>query len=401
MKHRIRAALLALTLILSLSAASHAADLADDDDARFAGRTLAGLTADFMQAHDLRDSQFAVSYCNPATGEYFGQNDLQMMIAGSTYKVPLNLYYYRQELDGTLEPDAYIARIGLTLDVAHERSLVYSDNDVSEGLLYNLGNFTAYKRDMLTLFSLTEDEVDDRYFYGNYYCTRMMTDALRVLYDGREDYAAMLDLMKRAYPETGYFRRDVQEYEVAHKYGSYEGAENDVGIFFTDEPFLLAVYTQDVAGEAVCAEYARLATDYNVYHAKAHRQQADDELAAEEAALAERQAEEERLQAEAEAAERAAQEAAARARQELAAEAAQAAAEAQPAEPQTPAQPDAAEPDAPQDIPTSVFDNLTWWMFAIAFGIALLGGGILHSLLRAPGRFEERAKKKYDHLGRK
>lgn len=401
MKHRIRAALLALTLLLCLSAAALAADPAEDADARFAGRTLAGLTADFMQAHDLRDPQFSVSYYNPATGEYFGRNDLQMMFAGSTYKVPLNLYYYQQELSGTLEPDAYIARIGLTLDVAHEHSLVYSDNDVSEGLLYNLGSFTTYKRDMLTLFSLTEDEIDDQYFYDNYYCTRMMTDALRVLYDGRADYAEMLDLMKRAYPETGYFRRDVREYEVAHKYGSFEGAENDVGIFFTDEPFLLAVYTQDAAGEAVCAEYARLATDYNVYHAKAHQQQAAEQQAAEEAALAAQQAEEEHLQAEAEKAERAAEEAAARARQALAAEAAQAEAEPQPAEPQAPTQPDAAGSDAPQDAPSSVFENLTWWMFAIALGIALLGGGILRSFLRAPGRFEERAKKKYDRLGRK
>ena len=43
-----------------------------------------------------------------------------------------------------------------------------------------------------------------------------------------------------------YFKRGVTEYEVAHKYGTLQGHENDVGIVFTEQPFLVAIYTQYV-----------------------------------------------------------------------------------------------------------------------------------------------------------
>ena len=50
---------------------------------------------------------------------------------------------------------------------------------------------------------------------------------------------------------------------MAHKYGWFEGAVNDVGIIYTPEPFLLAVYTQDV-GTDVVVEAASLFTAYNL-----------------------------------------------------------------------------------------------------------------------------------------
>lgn len=61
--------------------------------------------------------------------------------------------------------------------------------------------------------------------------------------------------------------------EVAHKYGSFEGAENDVGIFYAEHPFLLAVYTQNV-GELVVQDAARLAADYNARQTELAKKQA-------------------------------------------------------------------------------------------------------------------------------
>lgn len=64
-----------------------------------------------------------------------------------------------------------------------------------------------------------------------------------------------------------------------HKYGSYEGAENDVGIIWAERPFLLAVYTSGLsygpggnvdmayadgqsAGSVVCGQLAVLLKAY-------------------------------------------------------------------------------------------------------------------------------------------
>ena len=227
--------------------------------------SLDDVVADFMDEYGLNSENFALSYYNTVTGEAYGYNDTYMMVAASTFKLPLNLYYYDLERSGELDPDAYIAGAGTTLSDAHYQSLVWSNNEVSIGLLYNLGDFRTYKERMRRYFTMEDEEIDYIYYVDNYYCTRMMIDALTYLYDNQEDFSEMIGYMLEAQPGE-YFKAGVpEEYDVAHKYGWYEGAVNDVGIIYTPEPFLLAVYTQDV-GAQVVADAAALCTDYNLAH---------------------------------------------------------------------------------------------------------------------------------------
>ena len=114
----------------------------------------------------------------------------------------------------------------------------------------------------------------------------------------------------------------MDETPVAHKYGSYEGAENDVGIIWAERPFLLAVYTSGLsygpggnvdmayadgqsAGSVVCGQLAVLLKTYLDEQLRVEREQAEQEAEAarlaEEQAKAE-QAEKERLAAEQQAA---------------------------------------------------------------------------------------------------
>lgn len=101
----------------------------------------------------------------------------------------------------------------------------------------------------------------------------MMMDTLKYLYARQDEFPELIDYMKQSNPQNGYFKAKVTEMEVAHKYGSFEGAENDVGIFYAEHPFLLAVYTQNV-GESVVQDAARLAADYNAQQTKLYKQQA-------------------------------------------------------------------------------------------------------------------------------
>lgn len=250
----------ALFLLLTALLLPAAADEASED---FSGLALGDLMTDFMEDWGLNSENFAVSYYNTVTGESYAFNDTHMMVAASTFKLPLNLYYYDLENAGEIDPDAYIAGAGTTLSDAHYQSLVYSNNEVSIGLLYNLGDFRTYKNLMRKYFTMTDEEIEYIYFVDNYYCTRMMLDALTYLYDNSADFEEMLGYMKEAQPGE-YFKAGVPtEYEVAHKYGWYEGAVNDVGIIYTPEPFLLAVYTQNVGADVV-AEAAALFTAYNL-----------------------------------------------------------------------------------------------------------------------------------------
>ena len=237
--------------------------------------TLAERMEVFMVEKGLHQGNFSVCYYNTVTKEEYRFNDSAMMVAASTYKLPLNMYYYEMEARGEIASDAYIPRAGASLEYCHEMSLLHSDNPTSIGLLYNLGNFRTYKDKMLTYFGMTPEEVPSLYYADNYYSTAMMMGALKHLYDHQESLSQMMSYLKQACPGA-YFKKYITDCEIAHKYGSFEGAENDVGIIFANQPFLLAVYTQGV-GENISARVAEIAKQYT-------DEQYEKAVAAEEAA---------------------------------------------------------------------------------------------------------------------
>ena len=380
-KRRGGALLLLASMLLALTAGVSAADAEPAED------TLEARVAQFMEENYLNEQNFSMSYYNTVTGESYAFEDTHMMVAASTYKLPLNLYYYQQELAGEIAPDALIAGV-YRLSDCHYQSLVWSNNEISEAMLYQIGSFQEYKQTMRTFTDMTDDEIDPRYYSGNLYCTRMMMDALKYLYDHAADYEEMLSYMKEASPQNGYFRKYVTECEVAHKYGSFEGAENDTGIIYAGQPFLLAVYTQDVAGEEICAKAARLMKDYTDerYAIQLEQERLETERCERAKRLEAYRAAQEKSQEGAEEREalRTEQREAVKARL-LAAEAERLAAEKAPEE-------------------SGGFRLHTRDYLLVAGGavlIALLGYLGVHSLTRHVGRYEKRWKDKYDGMMRK
>lgn len=380
-KRRGGALLLLASMLLALTAGVSAADAEPAED------TLEARVAQFMEENYLNEQNFSMSYYNTVTGESYAFEDTHMMVAASTYKLPLNLYYYQQELAGEIEPDALIAGV-YRLSDCHYQSLVWSNNEISEAMLYQIGSFQEYKQTMRTFTDMTDDEIDPRYYSGNLYCTRMMMDALKYLYDHAADYEEMLSYMKEASPQNGYFRKYVTECEVAHKYGSFEGAENDTGIIYAGQPFLLAVYTQDVAGEEICAKAARLMKDYTdeQYAIQLEQERLETERCERAERLEAYRAAQEESQEGAEEREalRTEQREAVKARF-LAAEAERLAAEKAPEE-------------------SGGFRLHTRDYLLVAGGavlIALLGYLGVHGLTRHVGRYKKRWKDKYDGMMRK
>ena len=346
--------LLATLLVLTLPA------LAYEIPTDFTGLELEQVMADFMAERGLNEENYSVSYCNTVTGETYTFNDEKFMVAASTFKLPLNMYYYEMEQEGLIASDAYISRAGTTLDNAHYESLVWSNNEMSIGMLYNLGEFRDYKVLMQKYFTMTDEEIDYIYYVDNYYCTRMMMDALSYLYEYRADFQEMIGYMKQAQPGE-YFKAGVKDYEVAHKYGFFEGAVNDVGIIYAPQPFLLAVYTQDTE-VSVVADTAALLTAYNVWQNQPEPQK-DETL----------ELEVQYVPKETPTAE-------------------------PPAEPTVPAEPEPpVEPALPEEpAKESAFE---WWMVAVALAVFLIGGGGALMLLN-PKKLQEKYEKKYeDRIG--
>lgn len=365
MKHKICMAALLLAVLAALCVTAIAYEVPAD----FTDLTLEEAMEDFRAAYGLNENNFSLSYYDTVTGETYQYNDGKFMAAASTFKVPLNMYYYELERDGALQPDAYIAGAGVTLDQAHYQSLVYSNNEVSIGLLYNLGDFRTYKTLMRRYFTMTDDEIDSIYYVDNYYCTRMMTDALIYLYNHSDDFEEMLGYMKEAQPGE-YFKTYVNDYEIAHKYGWFEGAVNDVGIIYTPRPFILAVYTQDVSGAEVCGRAAELLTAYSL--AKTIQDESPEEAVPDGAVSLELQ------------------DVPAEDPEETPAEVPAEEAEEMPGE--VPAEAAATEEAGPPEPePQSAFE---WWMAAVALGVFFLGGGLVLLLFR-PARLQKKYENRY------
>ena len=376
-------------LLAALTLASPALAAADPAPAE-ADDSLAARFEAFREEYGLDETNFAVSYYDTVTGEEYNWNETTMMVAASTFKLPLNLYYYELQNAGEITGGTVITEGGATLDRCHYLSLVESNNELSIAMLYRIGDFRTYKETMRRYFTMTDEEIDPKYYQNNFYCTRMMMDALKYLYAHADEFPEMLDYMEQSLPRDAYFLHDLaDEVTIAHKYGSFEGAENDTGIFYTEEPFLLAVYTQSV-GEEVVAQAAVLAYDYNQEQIAQAKQAEADRIAAEEAAEEARRAAEEaeaaRLAAEEAEAERLAAEQAEAER--LAAEqaAAQAEAEAKAAE-------EAERSWADQvDHPDFVF---AWWMIPVALATLALGTGLVRLLLHSARKNKDKYVGKY------
>ena len=254
--------LLLLSVLLCLSVGAAAYEIPTD----FTDLTPETVVAEFRDAYGLTEHNFSLSYYNTVTGETYAFNDAWFSIAASTYKLPLNMYFYEMQQTGEITGDTVITWTGLTLDQIHQKSIVDSNNEYSEALMYYWGDHTTYKENLRKYFTMTDEEISPLYWQANWFCTRMMMDCLRYLYANQDNFEELIGYMKQGMPD-GYFKRGVTEYEVAHKYGAVQTYHNDVGIIYTPQPFLLAVYTQGLS-ENICCEAAKLLTAYTVWQAE-------------------------------------------------------------------------------------------------------------------------------------
>ncbi|MBP3587886.1 MAG: serine hydrolase [Clostridia bacterium] len=270
--------LLACLLPLALAGESRAYEPPED----FSEVPLEQAMEEFRKIHGLNENNFSVSYYNTVTGESYAWNDTWFSIAASTYKLPLNMYFYEMQLSGEITGDTKISWTGQTLDYIHEQSIVNSNNELSEALMYYWGDHVTYKENLRKYFTMTDEEIAPSYWQANWFCTRMMMDCLKYLYENQENFEELIGYMKQAMPDQ-YFKRGVTEYEVAHKYGSVQVYNNDVGIIYTPQPILLAVYSQggNTGGDGVCADAARLMTAYTLWQEQQNPVEAPEETPAE------------------------------------------------------------------------------------------------------------------------
>ena len=230
----------------------------------FSDLTLEEAVEDFKEFYQLTENNFSMSFYNTVTGESFDFNEKKFSIAASTYKLPLNMCFYEMAQEGKIDPDEQFMWTGMTLSEVQRQSILFSNNEVSEAMTAYWNNYYIYKENMRKYSSMPVEEIDEQFYLTNVSCTRLMIDTLKYLYDNSDKFEVLIGHMKQAV-EGQYFKAGVTEFEIAHKYGAIHEFVNDVGIIYTPQPILLAVYTQGVYGTGICAQAARLMTNYTVW----------------------------------------------------------------------------------------------------------------------------------------
>ena len=217
----------------------------------------------YREKQNLTEDNFAFFYYNPHNLKYYFYNENTFFTAASTIKVPLAMIYYDKINNGDLSLDSelqykswqYEAGTGKTastynpgenikLSFLSEQMIVNSDNTATNILKEGLGGEKAYR---ILIKQYTKRDLPDEFNDDNVTSAGYSYDVIKRLYENQDKYADLINYMKQS-SGGGYLKKNIETVEIAHKYGSYEGNVHDYGICYTDNEYLIGVFTKDING---------------------------------------------------------------------------------------------------------------------------------------------------------
>ena len=204
------------------------------------------------------EKHYGIYYYDLNTGcEYFLNEDKEFQ-AASTMKVPIAMMIAdkleKKELkedtliEYTLTDDSDGAGVlqgniseGDKLEVIDlmKYMIEESDNVATSMLKRNVGNICDYITD------LTSIKVDNE---KNFITPKQSYMVLKILYNKSDEniyYKKIIEFMKATITHDR-LDKYINHNIVAHKIGDYENYVNDVGIIYTQGPYILTIYTEDV-----------------------------------------------------------------------------------------------------------------------------------------------------------
>lgn len=225
--------------------------------------------------------KYGIYYYDLVNGDSFGINESEEFTAASTFKVPLNLYVYKGIKEGKINPEGtlkyteadYEGGAGIIQNEAFGKiytvrelsrySLVYSDNVATRMLIRLVGrpNVKKFMREMGG--SVVSDS-------KNVSCPKDMGLYLRKVHEFCSENGKIGEELLKNMIETDFHDRLPlllpKDLKIAHKTGNLIGIVHDVGIIYTDKPYILAVMSKDVISDeetnTVIANISKKVYDY-------------------------------------------------------------------------------------------------------------------------------------------
>lgn len=216
------------------------------------------LIAQIRSEYGLTSDNFGFFYYNVNRKKYYFYNENKYFTAASTVKVPVALYYYTKinngemSLNDTLTYKAgnfeagggdvtnkYKAGSAIPLSVLLEELIVDSDNTANNILISNIG-WNKYRYEIA---KYSDRELSSTFYSSNVTCPGYAYDVMNYVYQNADKYPKLIEDMKKS--SFGKYLKEYLDYDVAHKYGSYNGYVHDYGIIYGKETYLVGVFTKN------------------------------------------------------------------------------------------------------------------------------------------------------------
>lgn len=209
----------------------------------------------------LNESNFSFFYYNVDLQKYYFYNEDTYFTAASTVKLPVAMLYYDKirkdeiSLEDTIlyTSDCYEAGAGTTaymysvgskvpISLLLEQAIVNSDNTAINILINNLG----YTNCKTQIAGYSEIELPENFYTSNIISAKYGYDVVNYLYQNIENYSELIEYLKIS-SNGEYLKKYITEYDVAHKYGSYNGYVHDYGIVFGESTYFIGIFTKKIA----------------------------------------------------------------------------------------------------------------------------------------------------------
>ena len=238
------------------------------EDSSFAPDADAGSVVEqFLEESAVDTDRLTLGYMNTVTGETYLYRGDEYLYPASIYKVALCMYWAekvsRGEMSWTDEVDT------VPLEQLVKGALERSDNDLAGSLLLAVSpNFPEYRAAMAPFYGIDPANMPAEYENDGYNTCRQILHNLAMLYGNPDRYPRILEYMRSAEPDN-YFLSDPKPWPVAHKYGYYDKGGltiNDCGVVYTDDPFLLVVFTHNLENAVpVMSRLCRILGEYTQF----------------------------------------------------------------------------------------------------------------------------------------
>ncbi len=211
---------------------------------------------------NINTENFAFFYYNIDNNKEYFYNEYTQFTAASTVKLPVAMLYYDKINQGELkETDTLLYKSGcyeygngltnytysagdyVPINFLLEQSIINSDNTAVNILMTHYG-YEDCRKEINNKY--TNQTVSDEFYDSNLTFASYSFDIINYLYNHIDNYNELIQNLKIS-SEGQYLKKYINNYEVAHKYGSYDGNVHDYGIVFGETTYLIGIFTKDIS----------------------------------------------------------------------------------------------------------------------------------------------------------